>query len=135
MSYLLSQGIDRSGMAPAYSVATTGGDTFTPGVNAFLHIVNASGSTVTVTILSAWYVVPDVPVGPMSVSIPNGQGRMIGSFPQPWFTNPTTVICSPSAGVTLGAFALQDVSTPGAIENYLLPSLTLYPDVTLFPKT
>jgi hypothetical protein len=75
-----------------------------------------------------------VPAGSMVVSVPSGQGRMIGSFPSPWFTSRTTVVCSPSAGVTLGAFALQDLSTPGAIENYLLPSLTLYPDVTLFPK-
>jgi hypothetical protein len=134
VAFLLPQEVRPTGLSPAYSPATAGGDTFSPGVVVFLHVRNASGSTVTVTVPPTWQVAADVTASPQLVSIPNGQDRMIGAFPRPWYANPTTVTCAPSSGVTLAVCALG-VLTPGSgVDSALLPSLTLYPALTLFPK-
>jgi hypothetical protein len=136
VAYLLPQGIVLSGLSPAYSAVNAGGDTFSPGATSFLHVRNASGVTTTVTIRLAWIVAADLTAGPVTIAIPGGQTRMIGPFPGPLFSNPTTVTCAPVTGVTIAACALGDLGTPGGggIADQLLPSLTLYPDLTLFPK-
>ncbi len=52
MALLASQKVVRTGLTPTYAAATGGGDTFTPGQNLFLHVKNASGGAITVTVVT-----------------------------------------------------------------------------------
>lgn len=50
MATVTTQRVGLDGAALTYSAASGGGDKFTPGAHTFLHIVNASGVSVTATI-------------------------------------------------------------------------------------
>lgn len=50
MSALATQPIGVTGLAPTYTAAGAGGDTFTPDENTFLHVKNGSGSSINVTV-------------------------------------------------------------------------------------
>lgn len=114
MALLASQSITRAGLAPSYAAATGGGDTFTPDGDTFLHVKNASGGAITVTIVTprtdAW----GNAIADNTVSVPATTGdRMIGPFPADSYADPTTGLASITYSavttLTIGAFKL---STP-----------------------
>ncbi len=81
MALLATQPVLRAGLAPIFTAATVGGDTFTPGQTTFLHVKNASAGAITVTIVtpgtSSGLAIADV-----AVSVPATTGdRMIGPLP------------------------------------------------------
>lgn len=90
MALLSVQSIDRTGLAPSYA-AVAASDTFTPGPNTFIHVKNAGGSPDVVTLVTPGNVIPNVPIGDPTVSVPATTGdRMIGPIPGGIFADPTT---------------------------------------------
>jgi hypothetical protein len=88
MAVLGTQTIVPAGLAPAYSAASGGGDKLAPGNDTFLHVKNASGAPITVTIDS---VVPSNygTDADLVVAVPATTGdKMIGPLPASRFANP-----------------------------------------------
>lgn len=79
MAQLTVQNIGLTGLAPTYTSASGGGDTFLNNGKTFLHVKNAGASAVTVTIdskvLSNYGTDVDI-----AVSVPASSERMIGVF-------------------------------------------------------
>ena len=96
-------------MTPAYTtVAAT--DTFVPDTQTFIHVKNAGGSPDTCVIQVLAGDPAGLTVSDVSVSVTNGQERMIGPFPPYFFADPTTglatVTHSFTTSVTSGVFKL-----------------------------
>lgn len=110
MTLLATQNITRAGVTPAYT-AVTASDTLLPDSNTFLHVKNAGGSpdSCVIAVLQG-----DPPGGLLiadnTVSVTNGQERMIGPLPANFFADPTTglstVTHSFTTSVTSGVFKL-----------------------------
>ena len=81
MATLTQQLIKRAGITPTYAAASVGGDRFAPGADVFLHVKNAGGSPVTVTIAVTEKVQGDIVVSNVAVTVNNGSEKMIGPFP------------------------------------------------------
>jgi hypothetical protein len=79
MALISPQTVGITGTAPTYG-AVTATDTIAPNDRAVLHVKNASGGSINVTV-----VVPGTQYGQpradVVVAIPNGQDRFIGPFP------------------------------------------------------
>lgn len=96
-----------NGLEPEYENATaTTGDTVPGGQGVFLHVKNANASSVNVVITTPESVDGDLDVEDRTVAVAAGAERMI---PVPSrYNNPSTgvatVICTPAASVTVGAF-------------------------------
>jgi hypothetical protein len=58
MANLNVQPIALEGLDPVYSAADSNGDSFRPGGRVFIHVINSSGSSVTVTVDDALTVAP-----------------------------------------------------------------------------
>lgn len=89
MAVLTTQTIVPTGLAPAYSAAAGGGDKVTPGNDTFIHVKNASGSPITVTVDN---VTPSNygTDADLVVSVPATTGdRMIGPLPATRFASLT----------------------------------------------
>lgn len=113
MATLATQSISRAGVTPAYAAAAGGGDRFTPGRNTFLHVKNGGGSPITVTIVTPRTDSLGNPIADNTVSVTNGQERMIGPFPTDAYgaiaDGLADITYSGVTTVTIGAF---DVSQP-----------------------
>ena len=109
MALLTTQTIVRTGLSPTYG-AVAASDTFTPDAQTFLHVKNAGGSPDTCAIVVAAGDPPGLTISDLSVSVTNGQERMIGPFPSQFFADPTTglatVTHSFTTSVTSGVFLL-----------------------------
>jgi hypothetical protein len=109
LAALTTQNIARTAITPTYA-AVAASDTFTPGANVFVHIKNAGGSPDTVTITVAAGDPPGLTIADLSISVTNGQERMIGPFPANFFADPTTGVATIAHGfttsVTIGVFNL-----------------------------
>lgn len=105
------QNISRTGLTPAY-VSVSASDTFTPGNQVFIHVKNAGASPDTVAVVTpAAADPPGLVISDISVSVTNGQERMIGPFPTQYFADASisgsaTVTHSFTTSVTAGAFTL-----------------------------
>ena len=84
------------------------------GSDLFLHIKNAAGSSMTVTLAipsgaSGW---AQAAYTSTAVIVPNAGERMIGPIQAPLYQDPTTGLCtitySTTTSVTVGAFNLQE---------------------------
>lgn len=111
MALLATQSINRAGLATAFAAAAAGGDTFLPNSNTFIEVKNASGSPITVTIVTPRNNVYGNPIADNTISVPATTGdRMIGPFPADEYADPVTGLASISysaaTSVTVGAFAL-----------------------------
>jgi hypothetical protein len=111
VALLTVQNVSRTGVTPAYT-AVAASDTFTPDSNTFIHVKNAGGSPDTVTLS----ILQGNPAGGLTitnptVSVTNGQERMIGPFPANYFADPTTGLATVShsftTSVTSGVFKLS----------------------------
>ncbi len=111
MALLASQKVVRTGLAPTYAAATGGGDTFTPGQNLFLHVKNASGASITVT-LDTPGTTSGLAIDNPAVSVPATTGdRMIGPLSGSLFAAAATGLGSITySGVTSLTVAIIDVS-------------------------
>lgn len=109
MAALTTQNISRTGITPTYA-AVAASDTFTPGNNVFIHVKNGGGSPDTCVIQVLTGDPPGLTISDTSVSVTNGQERMIGPFPPQFFADPTTglatVTHSFTTTVTIGVFNL-----------------------------
>lgn len=111
MATLSSQSITRAGATPSYAAAAGGGDRFTPGARTFLHVKNAGGSSITVTVSAQGRTaIPNVSITDLAVSVTNGQERMIGPLPADIFGDQTDglgdITYSGVTTVTIGVFDL-----------------------------
>jgi hypothetical protein len=110
MTLLATQTILRTGLTPAYT-AVTASDTFAPDAQAFLHVKNAGGSPDSCVIAVLQGDPPGLTISDNTVSVTNGQERMIGPLPAQFFADPTTglatVTHSFTTSVTSGVFKLQ----------------------------
>lgn len=109
MALLTTQTIVRTGLNPTYA-AVAASDTFTPDAQTFLFVKNAGGSADTCVIAVAAGDPPGLTISDLSVSVTNGQDRMIGPLPAQFFADPTTglatVTHSFTTSVTAGVFKL-----------------------------
>jgi hypothetical protein len=110
MTLLAPQVINRTGLTPAYT-AVTATDTFVPGSGVFLHVKNAGGSPDVCVVQVLAGDPPGLTISDLSVSVTNGQERMIGPLPAQFFADPTTGLATVTHGfttsVTSGVFNLQ----------------------------
>lgn len=102
MALLATQSVTLAGLAPAYAAAAGGGDTFVPDKDTFLHVKNASGGAITVTIVTPRTDPVGNAVADVAVVVPLTTGdRMIGPFNAEIFADPTTGLASITySGVT-----------------------------------
>lgn len=110
MALLSTQTISRAGVTPAYT-AVAASDTFLPDADTFIHVKNAGGSSDTVAVQVLAGDPPGLTIADVSVSVPNGQERMIGPFSPQYFADPSTglatVTHSFQTSVTAGVFKLS----------------------------
>lgn len=114
MATLVTQEITRLGVGPTYAAAAGGGDSFTPGDDTFLHVKNAGGGAITVTVATPGASpIPNVTYTLAGVSVPATTGeRMIGPFPKAFFADATDgladITYSGVASVTIGVFRVGE---------------------------
>lgn len=110
MALLTTQVVSVSGLAPTYAAAAGGGDTFTPGDDVFLHVKNAGGSPVTVTVVTP-NTVGGLAISDVSVSVPATTGdRMIGPLSRQNFARSSDGLGEITySGVTSVTVAVVDV--------------------------
>lgn len=101
MATLVTQPVTPAGTAPTYAAASAGGDKINPGPTTFLHVKNASGASITVTVDS---VAPCNQGGDhnLVVAVPATTGdRMIGPLPADRFASATDgLVAVTYSGVT-----------------------------------
>lgn len=116
MATLTSQVINRAGLGPTYGAAAGGGDAMACGSGMFLHVKNASGAPITVTLVvpTARAYEPNVAITSPAVSVPATTGdRMIGPIDAGTFLDPTTGLCTITySGVTSLTVAAVQLSQP-----------------------
>ena len=89
MANLTVQQITPAGINPAFTPAGVGGDTFTTDGRTQLRVKNASGSAITVTVVSPQKCNQGVNHN-LVVSVPAGETREIGPIEKTRFTNTTS---------------------------------------------
>lgn len=112
MATLTRQVVGPTGVSPSYATAAGGGDKVACGPGTFLHVKNAGGASITVTIDDPTSVGPPgaATFNPdLSVAVTNGQERMIGPITDR-YANPAdglaAITYSGVTSVTVGAFTL-----------------------------
>lgn len=109
MALLTVQEISRSGLGPTYASAAGGGDTFANDGRTMVHIKNGGGAPITLTAVTP-LVVDGLAVADLTVTVTNGQERMVGPFPVGTFNDPATgqvaLTYSGVTSVTVGVFRL-----------------------------
>lgn len=76
MAALAAQRIAQSGTAPTYAAASAGGDTAPVGGGLKLHVVNGSGATVTVTVVTPG-TLDGLSIGDAALPVPAGGSGFI----------------------------------------------------------
>lgn len=77
MALLATQVPSSTGTEPTYAAATGGGDTMVPHQDAFLHVKNGSGGSITVTV-TGQTACNQGSTHDLAVAVPAGEERMIG---------------------------------------------------------
>lgn len=111
MAALATQDINFTGLVPSYAACTGGGDSFTPTGRTFLHVKNASGGALTVTV-AVQATTATLAVSNVAVSVGAGAERMIGPFPQNLFADSTGQAQITYSGVTTLTIAVLRDSVP-----------------------
>lgn len=99
MALLATQTVTDAGITPAYGAASAGGDTFQPGDDVFLHVKNASGASVTVTVASQKPCNHGTTHN-AAVAVPAGAERMLGPFPAERWASPASGLVSVTYSAT-----------------------------------
>ena len=109
MALLATQSIAITGVVPAYSAASGGGDTFVPSDRTYLHVKNGGGSPITVTVVTPGEAAPGVAVADPSMSVSNGSEKIMGPFYSSVYQDSTgtaSISYSAVTSVTIGCFRL-----------------------------
>jgi hypothetical protein len=113
MAQLTKQIIGPTGVGPTYVAANAGGDTVAPSDTTFLHVKNASGAPITVTVDDVGSVSPSGAQAfnpDYSVSVPAAGERMIGPIGPGRFANASDGLAHISysgvTSLTIGAFQI-----------------------------
>ncbi|MES2867625.1 MAG: hypothetical protein V4703_12855 [Actinomycetota bacterium] len=113
MAALATQSVVRAGVIPSYAACAGGGDTFLPGRNTFLHVKNASGGALTVTVVTPRTDQWGNAVADNAISVGAGAEKMIGPFPAESYADPSTGVANITySGVTTLTIGVFDVSQP-----------------------
>jgi len=102
---LAIQNIDQDGLEAVYSAATAStGDKVVPGAGSFVHVVNGSGSDITVTLVTPGKV-SGLDVDDQEVTVTAGESRFIavGNLYRDPADGLATVICSAVTTVTIAS--------------------------------
>lgn len=100
MALLATQQVSINGLAPSYAAATGGGDTITCGDRVFLHVKNASGGAITVTVVTP-NTISGLAIADVAISVPATTGdRMIGPLTSALFDPGTGLASITYSGVT-----------------------------------
>jgi len=108
MATLSVQTIPLAGVKPSYTAAAAAGDEFANNGRTFLHVKNSSVSAITVT-LTTPASIDGVAITDPTISVPGGEERMIGPFPQSIFNNANGRVAvgySAVTDVTVAAFSI-----------------------------
>lgn len=113
MAVLTAQNISRVGLVPAYVAAAGGGDTFVDDASGrlFVHVKNASGGSITVTLVSTAVVAANsgLATANLGVAVAAGSERMIGPVSTNFINPESKVVSLTYSGVTsltIGVFKL-----------------------------
>src|SRR6478672_3621863 len=108
MAQLTVTPITRAGIAGTLAAAAGGGDSFANNGQVYVEVVNGGGSPITVSIaISAS--IDGISVPARTVSVTNGQRRLIGPFPTGQYNDANGLVQLTYSGVTtvtVGAFQL-----------------------------
>jgi len=88
-----------TGLTPAYTSCSGGGDVFPNAGNEVIHIKNGHSGAQTVTIVSQ-STVDGLAVADRAIAIPAGEERFIGPFPQGTYNNSSGQVELTYSGVT-----------------------------------
>lgn len=106
MATLTTQNITTAGILPTYAAATAGGDAMVADSTSFLHVKNASGGSINVTLVTPATVDTTLAVGDRVIAVGAGSEQMI-AVPDSLYRDPTTglatITYSASASVTVAA--------------------------------
>jgi hypothetical protein len=107
---VVTQPISRTGVVPALTAPTADGDAIEAGT--WLHVANAGGAPITVTIVSTTDI-DGLPLADQVVTVPDGVAKLIGPFGRSTFAQKSGdtaglvhVDYSSVTGVTRAAFSL-----------------------------
>lgn len=106
MAVLTVLAVAQAGVGPTYVAAGAGGDTFANNGNTMLHVKNASGGALTVTVDSQKTCDQGFDHD-VVVSVPAGSERMIGPFPVSRFGRTASVSYSGVTSLTVAAIQLS----------------------------
>lgn len=116
MATLTTQNVNRAGLGPTYAAAAGGGDAMEVGSGMFLHIKNAGGGsiTVTLTVPAGRTYEPNVAITSPVITVPATTGdRMIGPIDAQTFADLTTGLCTLTySGVTSVTVAAVRLTQP-----------------------
>lgn len=100
MAMLNTQTISQAGIAPAFTAASAGGDTFrNSGGNTFFQVKNGGASSVTVTIDSVEKCNQGFDHN-LTVTVPASSDQIIGPFEERRFNNDNGQVAVSYSGVT-----------------------------------
>lgn len=100
MATLTTQNISTTGIVPTYQAAAAGGDAMIADSTSFLHAKNASGGSITVTLVTPATVDTTLAVGDRAIVIAAGTDQMI-AVPDILYRDPTTGLAAITySGVT-----------------------------------
>lgn len=110
MATLSVQTISRSGLNPSYSSAAAGGDEFAWDSRRFVHVKNGDGSSHTLTVTSQYSAAPPgLTSDDLAVSIPAGEERIVGPFPETAFKDSDGNVQLTYDAVTSVTIAVLDI--------------------------
>jgi hypothetical protein len=108
MGTLAAQVIVLAGVTPSLAAASAGGDQWANTGREYLHIKNAGGSSIDVTVNSQKTCNQGFDHD-VTVAVPNGEERLVGPFPKERFNDENgyaQVSYSDVTSVTIGVFRL-----------------------------
>ncbi len=110
MATLATQLVTRAGVIPSYAAAAGGGDAFTPGPTVWLHAKNASGGSITITVVTSKTDAIGNPVADNTIAIAAGAEKAFGPFPYEHYADNATglgsITYSGTTSLTIGAFSV-----------------------------
>jgi hypothetical protein len=101
------------GLVPSYAAASGGGDNFTPDGDTYLHVKNASGGSITVTVDTPGTILGGtVQIGNPANTVAAGAEKFMGPYPANVFADYTNsglaaVTYSGVTSLTIGAFRVR----------------------------
>ena len=109
MATLTKQTVIRDGLEATYASAAGGGDEFVNTGREFIHIKNASGGDITLTIVTQQTVDAEA-VGDKTVIITLAEERFVGPFPKTVYSDSNEKVQLTYSGVTSLTIAILELT-------------------------